>query len=71
MSRVCAENVADTTRQQAVSFVKEMHGDKMRRRGMLYCGGAPPVMKALNAASKEFNISISIDYLYREESLSW
>ena len=38
---------------------------------MLYCGGAPPVMKALNAASKEFNISISIDYLYREESLSW
>ena len=33
--------------------------------GMLYCGGVPPVMNALNAASKEFNID------YPEESFSW
>ena len=34
------QNVADATRQEAVSFVKEMHSDKMKRWGMLPCSTA-------------------------------
>ena len=39
--------------------------DLMKRWGMLYCGGAPPVLKALEEISNEFSIT------YKSESFDW
>ena len=40
-------------------------GGLMNRWGMLYCGGAPPVVKALQEISQEFSIQ------YKSESFGW
>jgi hypothetical protein len=40
-------------------------GGLMNRWGMLYCGGAPPVVKALEEISQEFSIQ------YKSESFGW
>ena len=40
LDNAAIQNVADATRQEAVSFVKDMHSDKMKRWGMLPCSTA-------------------------------
>ena len=62
----------DIPRIDAVDYVKGMQiynqGNRSKaieRWGMLYCGGAPPVVKVLEAASAEFQLD------YKAESFAW
>ena len=47
-------------------FVKAMSSTKqIEQWGMLYCGGAAPVNRALEEASKQYKVA------YKSESFDW
>jgi hypothetical protein len=61
-----SQSCDDNEKAAAIDYVKNsMTEDDLRRWGMLYCGGAPPVVAALEQTSREFNLS------YKSESFNW